>query len=102
MLKYQTIQTIPDGIFLFLIFSRNFFIECIVMNWLMVLTNTPKRLNLFPRKFTNRETDGKTDLYVGVWNGQQKLKNEPHFLFSDAWSFFSCGDRKKTELFFKI
>ena len=54
-----------------------------------------------PSMFTDREKEGKTDRYVGAWNEQQKLQNGPQF-FADPWSFFSCGERKRTELFFKI
>ena len=50
MLKYQTTQTIPHEIFLFSTPRRDFFIECIVMNWLMVLINAAKRLNLIPNE----------------------------------------------------
>ena len=30
-------------------------------------------------KFTNRDTDGKTDPYVAAWNRRQKLQNGLHF-----------------------
>ena len=56
-----------------------------------------------PSKFTDCKTDGKMDPYVGAWNGQEKLQNEPHFFLLILGYFgFSVVDTEKQPNFLKI